>query len=680
MSPFALAPGVDALARHFKRIAALAGLSFSLLIGGRRLLRWIGVQPHNFLEEIALSFSLGYGAFGTAILLLGLAGLWGKTILLSLFAAALAYALLDCWRCRGEIGEQLNQSLARPALLDQISIGALLCGWLYIARYALIPETFYDALQYHLALPNLYLLAGRIFPTPENSYSGIPSLPQMLNGWTLALDSWGITASLLHCSLVLWIAAALIGFCRRLGRPGAGSLAAAAFFLSPVVIGESFRVSVGLGWTLMQLCCFAALFAALTEVPGAAQRRGWLILSGLFLGFTMAMKYPAWLLPVAFLPSLVLKWHLETPPGGQKSLSRLSLRELAILLAVSAACLSPWVLKNIWFYRNPIYPFFNEWLNPKAAFVPDWRQISAAGTDIKTTLGSLNGFIHYALHPIRLLLPVDNVSESIGPFVLCFLPLVFIARKSEGERLLAWICLACWVPLSLLSDMSRFFIPHLTLVILLLSCIIVGARPGWSKTVGVVLACCLLAVQGIAWIITDPNRAKLAVFLGLKSYDEYLEHTVISYPTPPYAGIEYVNSAVSPNSPVMLFGDGRSFYLRRRALATSSDQTSFLELWANESSDPAALRRRFAAAGIDYIIVNLAEMSRQHLEPKTSPHGLMTVDAFWKRYTSRVFGVQNPRDRWVAVYKLLDETEAAKPHPFDDMFAPFVQRLAQKKG
>jgi len=68
--------------------------------------------------------------------------------------------------------------------------GRILLIWLSVLAYTLIPETFYDALEYHLSLPNLYLLHGRIIPTPENSYSGSPGLPWMLYGWTLAFDSW----------------------------------------------------------------------------------------------------------------------------------------------------------------------------------------------------------------------------------------------------------------------------------------------------------------------------------------------------------------------------------------------------------------------------------------------------------------------------------------------------------
>jgi hypothetical protein len=53
----------------------------------------------------------------------------------------------------------------------------------------------------------------------------------------------------------------------------------------------------------------------------------------------------------------------------------------------------------------------------------------------------------------------------------------------------------------------------------------------------------------------------------------------------------------------------------------------------------------------------------------------LNLDAFWKKYTFRIFGAEDPRDRWVGVYKVLSEAEAARPHPFDDLYAIHVARL-----
>jgi hypothetical protein len=670
-TPAAVLPEFHALAGQLERFAILGGLTLALAGSGRRVLRLAGVAADNPLEEAVLSFGLGYGLWSVVLFLLGLAGLWGRPFLRALLAAALVPALFEAgsrWRARGS---RAAATASPPPALDRVCAGALLFAWLYVVRYALVPETFYDALHYHLALPSLYLDAGRIYATPENSFSGVPGLPQMLYGWTLAFDRWGIAASLLHWSIGIWIAAALIGLSRRLGRPRAGLLAAAAFGLTPVVLCESFRVSVGFEWTLMQLCALTAFLAAWSSEGGTRERRAWLVLCGIFLGFALSTKYPAWLLPLALLPGVSLRGR-EGPAKGEGR--DLSPREFAAVLLVAGLILAPWVVKNILFYGNPIYPFFHESLAPGAAFMPDWRQISLAGTDLKSLL-TVPGLVHYLAHPFRLLLPPEDISESLGAFFLAFLPLLFFARLSERERLIAWFCATAWIPLSILSGETRYFIPHLAPLILLLCCVLVEIPSARTRAALLAGACALAAGAAAIWVLGDPNFTKFDTFLGRKTFSEYLGHTVVSYPAPGFAGFEFLNEKTPAGSRVLLYDEPRSFYLKRPVIAASSDQAPVLEAWANDAPDAESLERRVRSAGVRYILVNLGEAARRHLEPKTSTRGMANLDAFWMKRTLRVFGVHEPPDRWVGVYKVLDDAEAALPHAVDDLFAVYAGRL-----
>ena len=60
--------------------------------------------------------------------------------------------------------------------------------------------------------------------------------------------------------------------------------------------------------------------------------------------------------------------------------------------------------------------------------------------------------------------------------------------------------------------------------------------------------------------------------------------------------------------------------------------------------------------------------------PRVTSEGLRVLDDFWQRYTERVFGVRDPKDRWVGVYKILDDAQAAQPHPVDDLFGKSVKK------
>lgn len=674
--PVSIFPNLETTARHLKHILALAGVTIAMSAVGHRLLRFVGVKFNNIWEEISLSFGLGYGASGTLLFLLGLAGLWPRSLLLALLAGSLILAVVEC-REYYQRAEPFPADLAaaRFAIPALYAFLGFIIIWLSILRDALIPETFYDALQYHLGLPSIYLLNGRIIPTPENSYSGIPGLPQMLYGWTLTLDPWGITAYLLHHSMVLWVGAAMMGFCRRARLNSAGPLAAAFFFIVPVVLVETFSVSVGMEWALMELCWFIALVCALSQSPGTADRTKWLVLAGAFLGFAISTKYQAWLLLAALIPPLFLKFPSLNRDADSIQLNGATVKEVLLVLFVAVLCLAPWVAKNIWFYKNPLYPFFHEYFVSKAEYMPSWRAMLAGGMAKSQGIPNLSGLLRYTTFPLRFLFSGD-IFQSTGLVVACLAPLIFWARLSDSERLLAWVVGVSWVSLSLLTEITRYFIPHLALTTLLICCIMVRTRPlGFRNAlIAVSGASCLLF--GMLWIGLAVDQTKLDVFLGKKSYSQYLAHHVISYPSPPYSGIEYINEHAPKDSGVVLYGEPRGFYLRRRYRTASDEQTPLLEVWANGASSPEELRRRLKAEGMDYILINLSEMERRRLWAKVSPPTFLKLAVFWKRYIVREFEVKVYPERWVAVYRVLDENEASRPHDTDLLFVGLLNRFS----
>lgn len=675
-SPVSIFPNTEASLRHAKHLMAFVGVTAALLAIGHRLLRIVEVKFNNIWEELSLSFGLGYGAMGTLLFLFGLAGLWSPNLLLALLAGSLLVAIAEC-RMLYQRAESSRADLVgtRFAIPGFAAIAGVLVIWLSILRDTLIPETFYDALQYHLGLPSIYLLNGRIFPTPENSYSGIPGLPQMLYGWTLALDPWGITAYLLHHSMVLWVGVGMIGYCHRVGRMLAGPLAAAVFFIVPVVLVESFSVSVGMEWTLMELCWFAALVRALTETSGSTERTKWLILAGAFLGFAMSTKYQAWLLPAALLPLLFMKFSPLQPSADPVRLNDAAAKEVLLVFLIAGLCLAPWIGKNIWFYKNPLYPFFHEFFAGKTEYMPNWRAMIGAGMNKGYGIPEFSGVLRYAAFPARFLFSGDML-QSTGLFVSCLAPLLFWARSSDRDRLLAWIVVVAGVSLSLVTEITRYFIPHLALATLLICCIVVRMRPLLFRNALLSLAGACSLTYGLFWIGLAVDKTKLDVFLGKKDYSQYLSHKVISYPSPPYAGIEYINQNSPKESGVLLVGEPRGFYLRRRYRTASDDQASPLEVWANGSGTPEILRSRLKAEGMDYILINLSEMERRRLWANVSPSCFLKLAEFWKRYVVREFEVKVYPERWVAVYRVLDENEASRPHIADPLFIQLLSRFA----
>jgi hypothetical protein len=224
--------------------------------------------------------------------------------------------------------------------------------------------------------------------------------------------------------------------------------------------------------------------------------------------------------------------------------------------------------------------------------------------------------------------------------------------------------------------MTRFFIPHLAVIALLVAYLIEGLESKWAAMNFRAGALGLAALSALGWSVMDSNRAKLPVYLGAKGFTDYLAHTVVSYPAPPYAGYQYLNEQTPANAKVLIYSESRGFYLNREAVLSSPDQRTALESWADQSADAAALAGKLRQEGITYILVNGAEMTRMKMPPRVTPAGLRVLDDFWKRYTARVYGVLDPRDRWVAVYKIHDDAQAVQPHTVDDLFGQYLKNPA----
>ncbi|MBI5211453.1 MAG: hypothetical protein HY927_15885 [Elusimicrobia bacterium] len=658
----------EALLRHAARLAGLLGLSALLAGTGRWLLGRLSWKPHNPWEGLAFSFGLGYGAWGSALFLLGMAGLWRRWLL----AGCAALLFVPAAACARGLVAEFRGSLrrARPAVLTVLSAASFWGIWLHCLRYAMVPETFYDALVCHLALPARYLLEHRILPVPENSYAGIPALPQMLYGLTLAYDSWGISASMLHHSMLLWVACAMLGLARRLGVREAGAPACAMFSLAPVVIAESFQVSVGMEWALFQLLFLAAFLAVPGSPAGSGERRGWLVVCGVFLGLAMATKYLAWVMPPAFLGALVCaRWAGRRGAGPRLGLP--DAREAGVALAVAAAVVAPWVARNVLFYGNPAYPFFSSLFGSGAGVLPDWRQIADPGARLGMVV-SWEGLKGFLLHPWHFLRPVMELNQSTGPLYLSLLPLLVLAPAPRQERLLAWFCLAAWVMLWLLSPLTRFFIPLLAALSVLLAAALSRGEAPWLRGPLVAWSCAAGVSIGAIWVVLNVRQeARQEVLLGLRPYAALLGHTAVSYPTPPYAGFEYVNARAEPDARVLLLGDSRSFHLRRPAVASSVDHPAVLETWANASADGSALWGLFHRNGIRYVVENRGEMFRTASRLDLSETGLRSLRDFWRRHALKEFEDCEIPDRCVAVYRILDSREAAQPHAASDFFSSY---------
>src|SRR5262245_33905395 len=185
-----------------------------------------------------LALTLGMGAWGCLILILGLAGALYK-IILALIAASLFLALRlhRHWK-------PLNPGLATAPVsrLERIFIlvlTAISAGYSgLVLASALAPEIAFDSLNVHLPYARDAAASHRISFAPNNWNSSMPALP-LMSYITAFLLSGLPLAKLFNVVCYLACGGVTYWFARRWWTPIHGAAAALLVWSSPVVLYEA---------------------------------------------------------------------------------------------------------------------------------------------------------------------------------------------------------------------------------------------------------------------------------------------------------------------------------------------------------------------------------------------------------------------------------------------------------
>lgn len=629
-------------------------LAWFLLLGagtGFLILKKLRFEFASRTEAAALSLGLGWGVLGLGILALGLANLWCKWLIVSVLAALswpAAIAVCELFK--------LPARKKQPWSATEIFLGCFLaCFACVVFLGCFIPETFYDALVYHLALPDLYLKHHGIMATPQNLYSGIPMLTEMLYAIGLVFGS-DETAHLIHAAFGFLSTALVLGFFERFMKNRAAGLFAAIIFYSTTLVAMlSWRACVELGWTFFQ---FAAVYALAVRISEGPARKNWTWLAAAFTGFAMGAKYPAWP-ALGILGALFAVFAYRENAGSR----RWWIEPMQFIL-IALAALFLWPVKNIVLYGNPVYPFLHERF-ASVGPLPDWKRLLADGKsrDLGAAFFTWAGFKSYIAHPWTLLAADKGEFGAIGVFPFLVVPFFFLARfRDRAMKFLSWAAVLLWLSWSLSTTQTRFFVPQLPLIsVILVYCFEQGFTPRFRKIVyaAILYAACCQLLWSLGWLRTYNAGA---VIFGSESKRSYLSRFIPSYPQTSYPAIEYVNNNTPRDAKVLFIGDSRGFYMERDYIAvTAVFDTHPLLIWLRESGTPDELLKRFKEAGITHVLLN------RHLLIGLQMNGIDILPlnereievflAFQKKHFRMVFEkkpqTQNLDETWVTVYEII---------------------------
>ncbi|MFH2203678.1 MAG: glycosyltransferase family 39 protein [Elusimicrobiota bacterium] len=627
----------------------LAAFAFAALGYGMPLVRWMFRTPLAGLERALIAQAFGLGALALLTLFLGAAAGVTPGLAFALLGAGIALTAVELLRWlkrRPAISPEHPGFFSTLAPLEWLLLAVLAYSVFYHLLGALAPETFYDSLVYHLGAPNTYRLRGRIVPIEGILHTNFPQNMEML--YLLGMLFRGeILAKLMHLWMMLLTVAAIYGLGRTACSRQTALCACALFCTVPVTAFAAWHTSVECGaafWSLMGIWALVRGFYA-QESPQPAATARWFLVSGIFHGLALGVKYTAaWNAAAALV--LMLLWLYRAP-----KIERRAKLLLPVLWSLAAlAVFAPWLVKNALFTGNPVYPFLGavfgqSGLYPDAAALKD----SARG---HFWYGGLRHWQTWLLTPWLLFTQGRSHYSFIGPLLVAFFPLIFRVRKAVFP--FGWLLLAFgvqYIAWSASSSMVRFFIPALALFCLYAAHQLTALGREWRPWAPWLVV--PIVLWNLAW-----NGAMLlqkevpVVVFGHETKEQYLGRAHIGYPPQQYEMARYINATLPPDARLMLLGDVRTAFLERDSATCSLfDEHPFLRA-LRTAPTAAGLQAILRAGGFTHVLADYPETLRnlQRRLHALTPEQLRILSRFWRGHLRPVR--RNAHD--VALYELTE--------------------------
>jgi Dolichyl-phosphate-mannose-protein mannosyltransferase len=493
-------------------------LALFAYVFGRRLT--LGVRYDSLLEQLSFSTALGLGLLAYLVFALGLCGLLNPALLISLLLIGLLICHRVWWRwpgrARSAAAGLIGMNKGR-ALLVVVGLSILL---LPLAILPLYPPTAWDATEYHLALARSYVQTQRLVLTPYLRFPVFPQNNQML--FTLALLLYDdILAQLIEFLMMAVVVTAIIAFGQRFFSRRAGPWAAAVLLQSPVVIWLGSVAYIDMGLMLFVTMTVYSLWNYLES-----RQQQWMILAGIFCGLAVGTKYPA-----LFFLLVLTVIALYTGVKERRLLQSLLPPALAIVI------FAPWLARNFYYTKNPIFPFFYE-LFGNAFGYGLWKpEDYQAIFDDYSRHGVGKDLTALIMLPWNLVAKWRSFSGRVSP--LCFVAphLLFIfglARKRSGGLLLIGVGFTLYWFFT--AQDIRYLMPALPLLSLATAASFDSllmrfrfSRSWTNHKIAAILGAILCLSPGWAWtMLRLHERGKLPV--SAQERDAYLTKQLRSYP------------------------------------------------------------------------------------------------------------------------------------------------------
>lgn len=635
--------------KHLFNIFLAVVFLFSAFSAGRILLKRFLIKWHNFLEEIVFSVGLGLGFIAYLIFIMGIFKVLYSLPIIIMIILFVVAGFLDLRKNPVKMTVPVHGG-GKLSVIDILALVLLSVAILVNLAGALSPEIFYDSLVYHLAVPNYYKLHHKILNMPYVFYSNLPLVHGMLFTAGIMIKN-EFTAKLINYSAGVLTCAVLFSIAARYFNYKVGLWACLIYYTILHVMTSSWSCG-----TEMMLTFFGML-SLYGIMNYTAEEKNWLIMSAVFAGLAMSVKYTGLFAALGVLAAYI---YLE------KNLSSKTIKNIFLWGLISSVIVMPWLVKNYIYKNNPVYPFMSD-VFPKEPY-SDYEKLKefTAETRQFEKLEILN----WIKHPWLVTMGMVPNSEHFTPLFLFLIPLVlFLGKPSAVLRYGIVYFLVVWLTWSFSSTMIRFMMPAFPAAGLIIAYYLKTDPYKSLKRIllWVVLVACFFSVYMSGWIYYIQGGWN--VVTGRQSKEEFLGTTHSSYPYGYYAGVEFINKNLPQNAKVLFIGDGRSFYIERVPVVSSAQDMTPLVEYAKASKNGDELCLKMKKEGITHIFFNLGEARRLGGSYKMfqwDKKSLSVYNEFWNKYVKQVFSkdemMRGQFVNRVAVYEILNEQDTSFPH------------------
>lgn len=591
------ADSVRTIGQHLLNLGGWLGLWW-LAAGLGRLAFGRVMAGETAVSRITLSIGIGLGLISLIMGVLGLMGLFNRPVAWLLVAVLSA---ITCKQWRSNWHDVRTIRLPRAENNSHRLI--LVYGFLSLAMtflIALAPIIAWDALTYHLVAPRFFIAAGKFVHPVNIQQMGFPLLGQMQFTLGMLLVGDGV-APLLHYGYGLLTVAITAALTRR-------AFGKTAVFPAVMVLLTIPSFYTLMRWPYVDITLMFYTTAAFYAFHRWMETKtsAWLIILGLFIGFSGGLKYTAVATPIAIAIALI--WV------SRRDGALVIFKRLFLIGAVALVTIIPWLIENAITTGNPIYPFFFD----NARFWDDWWTwwYSLPGTGLATTAPVRLPFI-WLEATILGRQGSSAYDATIGPFIfglLVLLPLVW-GRLEPKEKRVLWFMLLLiginyllWLngiaqTALLLQARLIFLIFGITAVIggLILSKLQTMRHPQLNapwliQTLVNITLVVMLVSYGIEFLAINPVPA----VIGLESEADYLERRLGVYQT---AVVEGINRLPAGSAVVMLW-EPRT-YGCDPAIVCDPDPIlgRFLHLTQHDGLDAAGIAQKWQADGFTHLFL-----------------------------------------------------------------------------